>query len=387
ERYYFTSFGGLYNLNEHPLPQEKGMSVVGFILSIVSIKFPSVTYCPILPNIVGLLLSCCSVDESLAITIKLVERSFLTHTILPLSPRDYIKAGCELITQLRYMFPKKSSFIDEFAPNSFLDHYTNFLTTHVPYGGLLCIFDQFLVSGIRSITRYILAACKVASDIINASKTSNEMLGAINYVLFAYPDPASLMQSGLHFEPTKFQLGAVFQSGESFAPLKMCVDCVVVTYNIFELIWQHIPVHRRTMSPKLLFNSKRDGVSMLHLFRLLKNEQPLVFVIQTKEKIVGMFLSHSIVFGSKPYFGNGEDFVFKIEGNNVMSTFHWTKKNNMFCSIAEQAIMMGGGNEGPAILLKPDFTVSSYASETFGNPCFFENINSEVVVFEVFCLE
>ncbi|GAB1225991.1 hypothetical protein ENUP19_0272G0010 [Entamoeba nuttalli] len=57
---------------------------------------------------------------------------------------------------------------------------------YVPYGALFCILDQFLVSGIKNNNSiYILAAAKVAEDILNCAETTMNFISVLNYVLLA----------------------------------------------------------------------------------------------------------------------------------------------------------------------------------------------------------
>ncbi|EKE40855.1 hypothetical protein ENUP19_0273G0004 [Entamoeba nuttalli] len=380
------TYNGIFHIKEHPLLEERALSSIGFILSILSIHNPNISFCPILPNILGIVASCCTLDETLCFGQALLTHSSQANNLLPLHPVDYVLIQDSLIDTLKSYFPNKSQIINALSANTFLKYYTNFMVGYVPYGALFCILDQFLVSGIKTITRYILAAAKVAEDILNCAETTDEFISVLNYVLLAYPDPSILMKNALKIDLTTIPLNQPSQDRHSFTPLKMNMNTSVIEYSTLELIWQHIPVHRRVLEPNIVFNSSIDGVSFYHMYNKVRKYQPLLFVLKTEQGIVGMFLSHTLLLGSAPYFGNGEDFLFKIDLNKILHTYHWTEKNSLFCSTKNENLFFGGGGEGPALLVKKNFTVSSYSSETFGNPRLFDKVNLPIVCLEIFTM-
>lgn len=240
----------------------------------------------------------------------------------------------------------------------------------------------------KTITRYILAAAKVGRDIIACASSGDEIVGVIQYVLLAYPDPASLMEAALRLEIPDVPLSPASHDGEPFVPLKLTTHTSTVEYETLELIWQHIPPCRRVLSLVTVFNSSIDGVSLQHLCHCVKGCQCLICIAKTRDCRVGVFLSHDLVFGGRPYIGNGEDFIFRVDGGKTLTAYHWTKKNDFFCAIRDGALLFGGGGEGAGLLLREGFTVSSYSCDTFGNtPLFGSASNVPVISVEVFALE
>ena len=102
--YPFT-FGGFFNINEHPLYEENALSSVGFLMSILALENQSIRYCPILPNIIGIILTCCTLTETFWIVQSLITKSLKDNVLLPFHPVDYVLIVDELLEGLELLFP------------------------------------------------------------------------------------------------------------------------------------------------------------------------------------------------------------------------------------------------------------------------------------------
>ncbi|GAB1225990.1 hypothetical protein ENUP19_0272G0009 [Entamoeba nuttalli] len=59
-------------------------------LAFFSIHNPNISFCPILPNILGIVASCCTLDETLCFGQALLTHSSQANNLLPLHPVDYV---------------------------------------------------------------------------------------------------------------------------------------------------------------------------------------------------------------------------------------------------------------------------------------------------------
>ena len=257
---------------------------------------------------------------------------------------------------------------------------------YVSYATLFCLFDQFLISGLSIITKYLLTICGIGKDILHCAKTKTEFISVINYLLLSYPDPATVMNKAIKIKVREIQLNPPFEEFKTFIPFKLNIESVSVDYSTFELLWQHLPRHKKVLEPIQLFSSITDGTSFQLLYNQIKEKSSVLFFIQTKTKIVGAFFSHPIKIGTS-YHGNTEDFVFEITSQKVLSSFHWSCKNTLFLTMKNDMFFIGGGNEGPALLIREDMTISSFASETFLNPSFFTKDIVTIKSIEIFTLQ
>ncbi|KAL7712656.1 TLDc domain-containing protein [Entamoeba marina] len=385
--YFPPSFGGEFCFKEHPLKEKEALASVGFILSILSLNNPKVSFCPVLPNIVGILLTCCTLDETLAISNKLLSKSVKTNMYLPLHPIDFISFYEILIDQLKSILPKCIPLINSLDVNCFFPLISNFLVGYVPYSALYCILDQFMLVGMQAVLRYILSVAKISSKLLQLSENSQEFLAVLCYVMMAYPSPPHLINVGLKI-PFSIQLQPPSQEKKTYLPLCLNTQSNILNYNLFEQLWQYIPRHKRILRPQLEYSSLIDGISFHNMKKRLNKKEPLLFVIQTEKKCIGFYLSHQLIQNpSNIYFGNGENFIFEVRDKEVYS-FHWTMKNELFCCLKNDIMLIGGGGKhvGYSIALKKEFVVSSGISLTYDNPLLLDSFDTPILRLEVFCL-
>eukprot|EP00752_Nemacystus_decipiens_P008772 g7827.t1 len=185
------------------------------------------------------------------------------------------------------------------------------------------------------------------------------------------------------------------------APLKLpglvCGGSTIVTHSTLARMDAAQPKHHRGYNWFLLFSTLRDGASYTTLYNRIKAEDPTFLLVENmKGEVFGGFASSAWASGSQ-YYGTGECFLFKIDGERItvasdnpegdddsddgaatktlvegeISAYGWTGMNMYLqYSDAEGMGMGGGGADGSfGLFIGEDFLSGSTGRcDTYGNP-------------------
>ena len=103
--------------------------------------------------------------------------------------------------------------------------------------------------------------------------------------------------------------------------------------------------------------------------------------------VFGGYIAHALETKAF-YYGNGESFVFSINGLSTPTHYKWTGQNNLFIVSDHNCFAMGGGGSGFAFQLDDELdTGVSNCSATYNNGQlssseFFKCLNVEVWLLE-----
>ena len=103
--------------------------------------------------------------------------------------------------------------------------------------------------------------------------------------------------------------------------------------------------------------------------------------------VFGGYIAHALENKSF-YYGNGESFVFSLNGSNSPKNYKWTGQNSLFVMSDSNCFAMGGGGGGFAFQLDDELdTGVSNCSGTYNNfqlssSEFFKCLNVEVWLLE-----
>ncbi|NWS75129.1 TBC24 protein, partial [Crotophaga sulcirostris] len=334
-----------------------GVTALKKILICVGNLFPDITYSPILPSLVALLLHY-SEDEaqcfenisrliaSNAPHTSYIDQSFLAHQASCMTFGDLANKHC----------PAAHKLIASTSENVFevYSEWLSWLFHDLPFNYAIRVFDVYLLEGQKVLYRIALALLKQ----YRLSATSAELEGmdikadlkafvqniaehvtvdkllerAFGIRLFSRKEiwllqmanRKALMERGI----------TMVQSRQSF---HLAVDMQnfsssIVTAQEMRIIWSWIPERFSLFSPLLLFSTSEDGCSLQRFYTCCEGYEPTVLLIKTTEgEVCGAFLSSDWSERKKSgatsgFFGTGECFVFTVRPDTERYEWVFIKK-------------------------------------------------------------
>ncbi|KAM6297513.1 TBC1 domain family member 24-like [Aegotheles albertisi] len=361
---------GKLSVSSHPLPEFlegcsmptyclnlEGVTALKKILICVGNLFPDITYSPILPSLVALLLHY-SEDEaqcfenisrliaSNAPHTSYIEQSFLAHQASCMTFGDLANKHC----------PAAHKLIASTSENVFevYSEWLSWLFHDLPFNYAIRVFDVYLLEGRKVLYRIALALLKqyrlsvtsaelegtdIKADLqafmqnIAEHVTVDKLLErAFGIRLFSRKEiwllqmanRKALMERGI----------TMVQSRQSF---HLAVDIQnfsssIVTAQEMRIIWSWIPERFSLFPPLLLFSTSEDGCSLQRFYSCCEGYEPTVLLIKTAEgEVCGAFLSSDWSERKKSgatsgFFGTGECFVFTVRPETERYEWVFIKK-------------------------------------------------------------
>ncbi|KFO14264.1 TBC1 domain family member 24, partial [Balearica regulorum gibbericeps] len=361
---------GKLSVSSHPLPEFlegcsmptyclnlEGVTALKKILICVGNLFPDITYSPILPSLVALLLHY-SEDEaqcfenisrliaSNAPHTSYIDQSFLAHQASCMTFGDLANKHC----------PAAHKLIASTSENVFevYSEWLSWLFHDLPFNYAIRVFDVYLLEGQKVLYRIALALLKqyrlsvipvelegtdVKADLqafmqnIAEHVTVDKLLErAFGIRLFSRKEiwllqmanRKALMERGITMVQGRqsFHLAVDMQNFSSS----------IVTAQEMRIIWSWIPERFSLFPPLLLFSTSEDGCSLQRFYVCCEGYEPTVLLIKTTEgEVCGAFLSSDWSERKKSgvtsgFFGTGECFVFTVRPETERYEWVFIKK-------------------------------------------------------------
>ncbi|NXS58913.1 TBC24 protein, partial [Brachypteracias leptosomus] len=347
---------GKLSVSSHPLPEFleacsmptyclnlEGVTALKKILICVGNLFPDITYSPILPSLVALLLHY-SEDEAQCFEnisrliasntphTSYIDQSFLAHQASCMTFGDLANKHC----------PAAHKLIASTSENVFevYSEWLSWLFHDLPFNYAIRVFDVYLLEGQKVLYRIALALLKqyrlsVASAELEGTDIKAELQAFVQNIaehvtvdkllerafgirlfsrkeiwLLQMANRKALMERGI----------TMVQSRQSF---HLAVDMQnfsssIVTAQEMRIVWSWIPERFSLFPPLLLFSTSEDGCSLQRFYTCCEGYEPTVMLIKTTEgEVCGAFLSSDWSERKKSgatsgFFGTGECFVFTV---------------------------------------------------------------------------
>ena len=162
----------------------------------------------------------------------------------------------------------------------------------------------------------------------------------------------------------------------------------IIDQTIQSCLISALPSRFRRSAWTLKYSSKRDGISLHSLYRAVRQSPATVLAVRdTNGFCFGAFSTEVwSTQNANRYFGTGESFVYSIEkdGDNTVTAFTWSGKNDYFQIAKSESLGVGGGSNY-ALWIDEDFTrgISGSYCETYESECIasaeeFEVLNVEI---------
>ncbi|KAK9540012.1 hypothetical protein VZT92_002488 [Zoarces viviparus] len=320
-----------------------GLNSVKKILICLGKCFPDMNFCPILPELVSLLLHF-SEDEaecfhSVSRLIcyddpnkRYIDQTFLTYRASCMTFGDLANRCCRGIRKLI-----ASSHQNLFE---FYSDWIMWIFADLPFTYAIRVLDVYILEGYKVLYRVALALLglykvSVSSRVADVEDFRTDMrrfvqsvarhCTAENLLEKAFMIPmATRRELNLLFNANK---DALMQKGVGTHQKRQSVETVnfsnfassVVTGTEMRVVWAWIPERFSLFSPIRLFSTAEHGRSLASFYSHVEGHEPAVLIIKTMcEEVFGAFLSTDVIERKKhdseglTYFGTGECFVFTL---------------------------------------------------------------------------
>ncbi|KAL6110205.1 uncharacterized protein ACO6RY_19336 [Pungitius sinensis] len=320
-----------------------GLNSVKKILICLGKCFPDMKFCPILAELVSLLLHF-SEDEaecfhSVSRLIcyddpnkRYIDQTFLTYRASCMTFGDLANRCCRGIRKLI-----ASSHQNLFE---FYSDWTMWIFADLPFTYAIRVLDVYLSEGYKVLYRVALALLSlykvsVSSRVADVEDFRTDMKRFVQSVarhctaedllqrafmirmatrrelnLLFYANMDALMQKGVGTHQKRQSVETV-----NFSSVSSCV----VTGTEMRVVWAWIPERFALFSPVRLFSTAEHGRSLASFYSHVEGNKPAVLIIKTmSEEVFGAFLSTDVIERKKhdseglTYFGTGECFVFTL---------------------------------------------------------------------------
>ncbi|NXO05327.1 TBC24 protein, partial [Rhinopomastus cyanomelas] len=361
---------GKVSVSSHPLPEFlegcsmptyclnlEGITALKKILICIGNLFPDITYSPVLPSLVALLLHY-SEDEaqcfenisrliaSNAPHTSYIDQSFLAHQASCMTFGDLANKHC----------PAAHKLIASTSENVFevYSEWLSWLFHDLPFHYAIRVFDVYLLEGQKVLYRIALALLKqyrlsVTSAELEGTDIKADLQAFVQSIaehvsvdkllerafgirlfsrkeiwLLQMANRKALMERGITMVQSRqsFHLAVDMQSFSSG----------IVTAQEMRIIWSWIPERFSLFPPLLLFSTSEDGCSLQRFYTCCEGYEPTVLLIKTTEgEVCGAFLSSDWSERKKSgttssFFGTGECFVFTVRPETERYEWVFIKK-------------------------------------------------------------
>lgn len=347
---------GEQKISNHPVPEymeageipryclnKAGLNSVKKILLCLGEYFPDMNFCPILPEMVSLILHF-SEDEaecfhSVSRLIcyndpnkRYIDQTFLTYRASCMTFGDLANRCCRGIRKLI-----ASSHQNLFE---FYSDWIMWIFADLPFTYAIRVLDVYLLEGYKVLYRVALALLSlykvsVSSRVADVEDFRTDIKRFVQNVARHCTVEKLLEKAFMIPIATRRELNLLFnankdslmQKGISIHQKRQSVETVdftnftssVVTGTGMRVVWAWIPERFALFSPIRLFNTAEHGRSLASFYSHVEGHEPVVLIIKTvDEEVFGAFLSTDVIERRKhnseflTYFGTGECFVFTL---------------------------------------------------------------------------
>ncbi|CAM2101812.1 TBC1 domain family member 24-like isoform X1 [Caretta caretta] len=356
---------GKQSVSSHPLPEflggcrmptycltMEGVTAVKKILICLGNLFPDITYSPILPAVVALLLHY-SEDEAqcfgnvsrlLACNdshTSYIDQSFLAHQASCMTFGDLANKHC----------PAAHRLIASTSENVFevYSEWLEWIFGDLPFDYAIRILDVYLLEGQKVLYRIALALLRqhrlsVTSGELEVTNVKGDLKAFVQNIREHMTADKLLERAfGIRLFSRKeiwlLQMAnrkALAEKGITVVQRRqlfhLAIDMLnfssaIVTAQEMRIVWSWIPERFSLFPPVLLFSTSENGYSLQRFYSCCEGYEPTVLLIKTMQgEVCGAFLSsdwneRKKSGGRSSFFGTGECFVFSVRPE--MERYEW----------------------------------------------------------------
>ncbi|XP_017577108.1 TBC1 domain family member 24-like [Pygocentrus nattereri] len=316
-----------------------GLNSVKKILLCISQNFPEITFCPILPALVSLLLhysedeaqcfhSICSLLFYTDPEKRYIDQTFLTTHASCMTFGDLANKYCRGIRKL--IASSHQSLFE------FYSDWIMWIFADLPFSYAIRVLDVYLIEGYKVLYRVALALLclykvSVSSRLAHVDDFRQDMKRFVQNVS-RHSSIEALLQRAFSIQlPTRRELNFLYnankqaliqrgiQNQSSYQSVELGGFCSsVVSETEMRVVWAWIPERFALFSPARLFSTTDHSRSLTSFYSRVEGHEPTVLLLKTvDEEVCGAFLSSDWTLrdhdGEKlQFFGTEECFVFTL---------------------------------------------------------------------------
>jgi TBC1 domain family member 24 len=394
-------FGGQLT-SEHFYLKEDAIMSLKRILVILGMDFPDLKFSPMIPDSISLMLHFMSERDTFFCIYSMVQESVKDHRYFTFSPTDCnvfiltFKDVLKKVVPRLYQHMKKKINLDI---KLLCEEWFSHLFLHdLPFRTVLRTFDTFLNEGARVLYRIALGllsakeasllTAKDADTFVNIIKQSASQLYNDDaflkscFKISLHPDKVSKYKSK---NKVKSRLEDSHYPHHIYYRPKVSTPSSIISEDLFEIIYEWIPMRYRITDPVLLYTSTTEGFSLKRFLKKMEDHEPtLLFLKSAEGHAFGAYISSKWrVTGKFSFTGTRETFLFQLMPR--MKKWGWTEgAMESFLSVEPTSISIGGGGSGVGLYIDEDWMGSSGECDTFKNDPLNEDKSDR---FECVCVE
>eukprot|EP01133_Synstelium_polycarpum_P012371 gene12371-14513_t len=314
------SFGGIVSPSDHYV-SEDGIPIVKRILSILALNHPEIEYCPVIPDIVHLLLVFMSeVDTYIYLNLLIKSSNDAFYRFLNTSNRECTRFVLTFDSLLEKHIPKLYKHMVSLgitSSKSFCEEwFSRLFVSILPFQTVLHVFDVFVSEGYKSLYRVALGIMRVHKRVLLKSGTTPEAflstLRNLNHQLIDHP---LLMKKAFKIHLKRNQLVDIDAQqhqklshvSEPLCPIyyrpKVTTPSSILEEDDYELLWNWLPHKYCICDPVIVFDTNKDGFNLRLMYEKLEGQYPVFIVIRAgPDSVFGFFTSDELTpndtFGS-----------------------------------------------------------------------------------------
>lgn len=372
------------------------------ILVILGMDFPDLKFSPMIPDAISLMLHFMCERDSFFCIYAMVQESQKDHRYITFSPTDCnvnhltFKDVLKKVVPRLYQHMKKKLNLDI---KQLSESWFNHLFLHdLPFRTVLRVFDTFLNEGYRVLYRIALGllsskeasllTAKDADSLVNIIKQSASQLYNDDaflkscFKISLHPDKVSKIKSK---NRTKGRMEDCHYPHHIYYRPKVSAPSSIISTDLFEIIYEWIPMRYRITDPVLLYTSTTEGFSLKRFLKKMDDHEPTLLFIKTAEgNAFGAYVSAKWkITGQFSFTGTRETFLFQLMPR--LKKWGWIEGSvESFLSVEPSSFSIGSGGSGVGLFIDEDWNGSSGECDTFKNDPLNEDHSDK---FECVCVE
>jgi len=361
--YTVPTFGGKLSPESHCL-SSRGFLAVQRILCVLASRKASIDYCPMIPELVSILVSFMSEEEAFVVAYLIIcttqQYRFYGAITKKFSVKQLISFS-SLVELKHYRLKHHMDFLHvDFNDCEWFDR---LFVTLLPYSTVLQIFDSFLVEGIILLYRIGLAFLEFAKPQLLHASSSAEFINILQNLACQSWNCNKLIERGFKFYiPTSVLSELDLRSEEILKAKNIDVAAEhqiyyrpkfkpssLISIEQFEIIYSWIPLPTKLQDPVLLYDSSVDGFNLNTLIQRSYSHRPTLLIVKDSNQFVfGAYVTAEWKFQPNP-FGDNKMFLYTIHPSPEV--FHaLPESNEHFIKLTQvTGFKIGDGSEGPGL--------------------------------------
>ena len=418
---YVPYFTGLKTLDESlscRYLNERGILALKEILWMVNHLINEIEFCPILINLISMILLFCNKYETLEIIINLINMNlyvkdlYLIRWHVRFDYNENVKMITSIAESLKeisykscgelYEHLKKINFRPEVL---YEDMCFGFFYKYFNFFGMIRLLPFYLLEGVKSFYRLIYAIEKITKDSLIKVNNPDKIIQEVRELCKSIDDITDLFEIGYAFNLTRYNNKYEYQADINtkqtnknniyYLPKINCESLILTEKQIIHL-WELIPIDFKLCDISIIYKFNRNNPTckledvINAIQKKYKDNINVLFLIKTvNQEIFGFLINENIKNTGNKFIKPNKSFLVGIEPD--FKIYKINDDVNEVLLVNNDKIIFGNNyNETSAIKIEGDLmNGQNCEGDCFNSPKFVkdENGNFQIEFIEIFKLE